>query len=83
MIQGIVLDTIDEEDDLNEIIENIAKKLLTYILLGEFTKRDYEQNPKQESHKWKQKDGSTCDDIIFTNGLREIGFDEWISLEYK
>ena len=25
MIQGIVLDTMEEEDDLNEIIENITK----------------------------------------------------------
>ena len=25
MIQGIVLDTMDEEDDLNEIIENLTK----------------------------------------------------------
>ena len=59
------------------------KTINIYIYIQMFKKRDYEQNPKQESHKWKQKDGSTCDDIIFTNGLREIGFDEWISLEYK
>ena len=25
MIQGVVLDSLDEEDDLNEIIENITK----------------------------------------------------------
>jgi len=48
-----------------------------------FKKRNYEENPNQESHKWKQKSGTNCDDITFTNGLREIGFDEWISLEYK
>ena len=48
-----------------------------------FKKRDYEQNPNQESHKWKQSGGSNCDDITFTNGVREISFDEWISLEYK
>ena len=29
MIQGIVLDTMEEEDDLNEIIENIIKRDLT------------------------------------------------------
>jgi hypothetical protein len=43
-----------------------------------FKKRNYEENPQQEPHKWKQKEGSTCDDIIFTNGIREISFDEWI-----
>ena len=48
-----------------------------------FKKRNYEENPQQESYKWRQKYGSTCDDIIFTNGVREISFDEWISLEYK
>ena len=48
-----------------------------------FKKRKYEENPTQEPHKWKQKEGSTCDDIIFTNGVREITFDEWIKLEYK
>ena len=26
MIQSVVLDTMEEEDDLNEIIENITKK---------------------------------------------------------
>jgi hypothetical protein len=25
MIQGIVLDSLDEEDDLNEIIENLTR----------------------------------------------------------
>ena len=48
-----------------------------------FKKRNYEENPTQEPHKWKQKEGSTCDDIIFTNGVWEITFDEWIKLEYK
>ena len=38
---------------------------------------------KKTPPKWKQSGGSNCDDIIFTNGLREIGFDEWISLEYN
>ena len=49
-----------------------------------FKQRNYEENPNpRTSHKWKQKEGSTCDDIIFTNGVREITFDEWIKLEYK
>ena len=43
-------------------------------------RRDYIQG---KIDKWKQKEGSTCDDIIFTNGIREITFDEWIKLEYK
>ena len=48
-----------------------------------FKKRNYEENPQQESHKRKQKEGSSCDDIIFTNGVRDISFDEWINIEYK
>ncbi|MDB2568305.1 hypothetical protein N9X69_03420 [Flavobacteriaceae bacterium] len=48
-----------------------------------FKKRNYEENPNQQPHKWKQKSGTTCDDIIFTNGVEEITFDEWIKLEYK
>ena len=48
-----------------------------------FKKRNYEENPNQESHKWKQKSGTSCDDIIFSNGVREINFDEWLQLEYK
>ena len=48
-----------------------------------FKKRNYEENPKQESHNWIQKEGSFCDDIIFTNGVKEITFDEWINIEYK
>lgn len=48
-----------------------------------FKQRNYEENPKQESHKWKQKEGSSCDDITFTNGEIEIDFDTWINLEYK
>lgn len=48
-----------------------------------FKKRNYEENPKQESHKWIQKSGTSCDDITFSNGVREINFDEWLLLEYK
>ena len=40
-----------------------------------FKKRNYEENTKQESHKWKQKSETSCDDIIFSNGVREINFD--------
>jgi hypothetical protein len=49
-----------------------------------FKKRNYEENPNpRTSYKWKQKEGSTCDDIIFTNGVREITFDEWIKIRIQ
>lgn len=38
------------------------------------------ETPKK---KWVQKEGTTCDDIIFTDGEKEITFDEWLSLEYN
>jgi len=41
---------------------------------------DYE---KKDNSKWVGKDGSHCDDIIFTNGQVEVGFDEWLEIRYK
>ena len=36
-------------------------------------KNYYIKKEKTTPIKWVQKDGSNCDDIIFTDGKREIG----------
>lgn len=33
--------------------------------------------------KWVQKEGTTCDDIIFTDGEVELNFDEWLERYYN
>ena len=44
---------------------------------GKYKKR--KPKPKVEKKEvWVQKDGRTMDDIIFTNGKIDIGFDEYI-----
>ena len=60
--------------------EQMLQKMSNLLLSFLEDRRDYIQG---KIDKWKQKEGSTCDDIIFTNGIREITFDEWIKLEYK
>ena len=36
--------------------------------------------PKEPIELFKHKEGRTIDDITFSNGIREIGFDEYINL---
>ena len=43
----------------------------------------YIKKDKSTPPKWVQKEGTNCDDIIFTDGKREIGFEEWLLEEYK
>ena len=46
-------------------------------------KNYYIKKDKSTPPKWVQKEGTNCDDIIFTDGKREIGFEEWLLEEYK
>lgn len=46
-------------------------------------KKEYYVKKEKTSPKWKQKSGLSVDDIIFTDGVREIGFEEWLQEEYK
>jgi len=47
-------------------------------------KNDTPTKPKpQPQKKWVQKEGTNCDDIIFTNGEVELNFDEWIERYYN
>lgn len=46
-------------------------------------KNYYIKKEKSSSPKWIQKSGQSVDDIIFTDGVREIGFEEWLQEEYK
>lgn len=38
---------------------------------------------KTPSTKWVIKEGGCVDNTTFTNGKREISFDEWFDLYYK
>jgi hypothetical protein len=51
--------------------------------MGKPKKNYYIKKEKVKPSKWRQKEGSNCDDITFTNGEVEIDFDTWINLEYK
>ena len=46
-------------------------------------KKEYYVKKEKTSTKWIQKSGQSVDDIIFTDGVREIGFEEWLQEEYK
>jgi hypothetical protein len=46
-------------------------------------KNDTPTKPKPQLNKWVQKEGTNCDDIIFTNGEVELNFDEWIERYYN
>jgi|TARA_B110000003_G_scaffold246144_1_gene256458 hypothetical protein len=46
-------------------------------------KNYYIKKEKKTPSKWIQKEGTNCDDIIFTNGEIEIDFDTYINLEYN
>ena len=41
-------------------------------------KNYYIKKEKSSSTKWIQKSGQSIDDITFSDGIREIGFDEWL-----
>jgi len=41
---------------------------------------DYKKKP---NNRWKQKEGTNCDDITFTNGEIEVDFDTWLELYYN
>jgi len=38
---------------------------------------------KRPNEKWVQKDGSNCEDIVFTNGEIEVDFDTWLKINYS
>ena len=46
-------------------------------------KNETPTKPKPQPKKWIQKEGSNCDDIIFTNGEMEVDFDEWLERYYN
>ena len=46
-------------------------------------KKEYYVKKENTSPKWIQKSGQSVDDIIFSDGVREIGFEEWLQEEYK
>ena len=46
-------------------------------------KNYYIKKEKSSPPKWIQKGGLSVDDITFSNGIREIGFDEWLQEEFK
>ena len=54
-----------------------------FIYMRKPKKNYYIKKEKVKPSKWVQKEGSTCDDITFTNGEVEIDFDTWINLKYK
>jgi hypothetical protein len=63
-------------------ILRIPKKYI-FIYMRKQKKDYYIKKEKKTPSKWIQKEGTNCDDIIFTNGEIEIDFDTWINLEYK
>jgi len=38
---------------------------------------------KKPKERWIQKEGSTCEDITFSNGEIEVDFDTWLELYYN
>jgi|OM-RGC.v1.036370523 hypothetical protein len=54
-----------------------------YLYMMFKKKNYYIKKEKTTPPKWVQKGGTNCDDIIFTDGNREIGFEEWLREEYK
>lgn len=43
----------------------------------------YKYEKKKPDSKWKIVEGSTPDDIIFSNGKKELNFDLWVQEYYK
>ena len=41
------------------------------------------KNNNESPSKWVIKEGGCMDSTIFTNGKRDISFDEWFQIEYK
>jgi hypothetical protein len=37
----------------------------------------------ETSSKWVIKEGGCVDTILFTNGKKDISFDEWFQIEYR
>ena len=64
-----------------EILRKPQKYIFIYMRKPK--KNYYIKKEKEQPSKWRQKEGSNCDDITFTNGEVEIDFDTWINLEYK
>ena len=88
-----LIDELEDEMMMDEILEELGYELgqklsenfgiiYVYIMLPE-KKNYYIKKEKSSSTKWRQKSGQSVDDIIFTDGVREISFDEWLQEEYK
>jgi hypothetical protein len=45
--------------------------------------KDKPNTTKSSPTKWVIKEGGCVDNTTFTNGVREISFDEWFKIYYK
>ena len=64
-------------------LENNRKSQKYIFIYMKQKKNYYIKKEKKTPSKWKQRGGTSCDDITFTNGEIEIDFDTWINKEYK
>ena len=63
------------------MIGKLQKYIYLYMMFKK--KKEYYVKKEKTSPKWIQKSGQSVDDIIFSDGVREIGFEEWLQEEYK
>lgn len=45
--------------------------------------KKYYKYEKKQNQKWTQKEGTNCDDIVFSNGEIEVDFETWLEMYYN
>ena len=88
-----MIEELEDEMMMDEILEEMGyefeqknsekqRSIYLYIVMRK-KKNYYIKKEKSSSTKWIQKSGQSIDDITFSDGIREIGFDEWLQEEFK
>ena len=88
-----MIEELEDEMMMDEILEEmgyefdqknseIIRSIYLYIVMKK-KKNYYIKKEKSSSTKWIQKSGQSVDDITFSDGIREIGFEEWLQEEFK